>query len=48
MTEAEYLAQFGGTLTADQIGGAIVELAADTALSMPAYLLTSDGISPAP
>jgi NAD(P)-dependent dehydrogenase (short-subunit alcohol dehydrogenase family) len=48
MATEQYLAQFGGTLTAEEVGRSAVELATDGAHSMPAYLLTTDGISPAP
>jgi hypothetical protein len=48
MTKEQYLAQIGGTLEADQISTSIVDLATDRAYSMPAYLLSVDGIRPAP
>jgi NAD(P)-dependent dehydrogenase (short-subunit alcohol dehydrogenase family) len=48
MSTERYLAQFGGTLTADEVGRSIVELSTESDYSAPAYLLTSNGLSPAP
>jgi NAD(P)-dependent dehydrogenase (short-subunit alcohol dehydrogenase family) len=47
ISEAEYLAQMGGSLTPAGAGQAFVELAlAEPAKLAPAYLLTGDGLKP--
>jgi NAD(P)-dependent dehydrogenase (short-subunit alcohol dehydrogenase family) len=48
MTEADYLQSAGPILTTEQAGKAIAALAGDPALDRQAYLLTADGLRPAP
>jgi NAD(P)-dependent dehydrogenase (short-subunit alcohol dehydrogenase family) len=42
----DYLAQFGETLTTDQVAQSVLTLATDEELRAPAYLLTAGGMSP--
>jgi NADP-dependent 3-hydroxy acid dehydrogenase YdfG len=46
LSKEDYLAQFGSTLSADQVAKSIVELATDDRYTAPAYLLTAAGASP--
>ena len=48
MTEADYLRSSGPVLTTEQAGKAIVDLIGDPALDQHAYLLTAEGLRPAP
>jgi NAD(P)-dependent dehydrogenase (short-subunit alcohol dehydrogenase family) len=41
-----YLAQFGETLTTDQVAESVLVLATDEELTAPAYLLTAEGMRP--
>jgi len=43
-----FLERRGATLTADQVGAAIRDLATDAGLDRAAYLVTPDGLAPAP
>jgi NAD(P)-dependent dehydrogenase (short-subunit alcohol dehydrogenase family) len=45
---AAFLDRFGPTLTAEQVGEIIVDLAADASYVQRAYLVTAAGIAPAP
>jgi NAD(P)-dependent dehydrogenase (short-subunit alcohol dehydrogenase family) len=45
---ATFLDRFGPTLTPDQVGKIIVDLAADASYVQKAYLVTAAGIAPAP
>jgi NAD(P)-dependent dehydrogenase (short-subunit alcohol dehydrogenase family) len=48
LTEADYLQSSGPVLTTEQAGKAIAGLAEDPALDQQAYLLTAEGLRPAP
>ena len=43
-----FLERRGATLTADQVGAAVRDLATDAGLDRAAYLVTPDGLAPAP
>jgi NAD(P)-dependent dehydrogenase (short-subunit alcohol dehydrogenase family) len=43
---ATFLDRFGPTITPEQVGRAVVDLAIDAGHDRPAYLLTADGLSP--
>jgi NAD(P)-dependent dehydrogenase (short-subunit alcohol dehydrogenase family) len=43
-----FLERRGATLTADQVGAAVLELATDGGMDQRAYLITPDGLAPAP
>jgi hypothetical protein len=45
---ATFLDRFGATLTADQVGQAVVDLTTNPSYEQNAYLVTAAGISPAP
>jgi NADP-dependent 3-hydroxy acid dehydrogenase YdfG len=46
LSVSQFLERFGGTLSADQAGKRIGDLAADDAYAGPAYLLTPTGLQP--
>jgi NAD(P)-dependent dehydrogenase (short-subunit alcohol dehydrogenase family) len=45
-SQEEYLAQFGATLSVDQLARTIVDIASNDDYSAPAYLLAGNGIRP--
>jgi NAD(P)-dependent dehydrogenase (short-subunit alcohol dehydrogenase family) len=46
LSEEQFLARFGGTLTAQFAGRSIVELATDDSYTAPAYMLSVNGLEP--
>jgi NAD(P)-dependent dehydrogenase (short-subunit alcohol dehydrogenase family) len=46
LSQEEYLAQFGATLSVDQVARTIVDIAGNADYSAPAYLLAGTGIRP--
>jgi NAD(P)-dependent dehydrogenase (short-subunit alcohol dehydrogenase family) len=45
---AEFLRRRGATLTTEQVGAAVLALATDASFDRDAYLVTPDGLAPAP
>ena len=45
---AAFLERFGRTLSSEDVGNVIVDMAADAAYDRTAYLVTPSGLTPAP
>jgi NAD(P)-dependent dehydrogenase (short-subunit alcohol dehydrogenase family) len=46
ISEGQFLERFGGSLSTDQAGASITELACDDSYTAPAYLLRANGLQP--